>query len=548
MSGEMKKLKSLVIMISCVILTGAIFPGKLFAETVIEEWVATYNGPGNDNDWADAITVDASGNVYVTGQSGDTTTNNDYATVKYDSSGNQVWIARYDGPENENDYAGSIAVDASGNVYVTGRSYSSDTHYDYATVKYDPNGSELWVARYNGPGDGHDNTSAITVDAEGNVYVTGFCYSGDNVNFDYATVKYDSSGNQLWVARYDGPANMQDYASSMALDSEGNVYVTGRSRSSESNIDYATVKYDTNGNELWVARYDPSGYASDEACAIAVDPEGNVYVTGHSWNLSTNLDYATIKYDINGNQLWVARYDGPGNGYDWAYAMALDASGNVYVAGGSYSSDTSFDYATVKYDSSGNELWIARYDGPASHYDEAMAMALDASGDVYVTGYSDGGTTFNDYATVKYDSSGNELWVARYNGPGNGFDYAVAMALDASGNVYVTGQSYGSTNDDYATIKYASFEDPAKAIEELIAQVISLNLENGVTNSLDGKLGAALNALDDVNTNNDVAAINTLEAFINKVELQRGEEIPNEADANALISAAQEIIAVLSGP
>ena len=175
-------------------------------------------------------------------------------------------------------------------------------------------------------------------------------------------------------------------------------------------------------------------------------------------------------------------------------------------------------------------------------------MALDSEGNVYVTGHSYGDGTIYDYATVKYDPAGNELWVARYNGPGNYTDIANAIAVDASGSVYVTGVCsivpyYASA---YATIKYSSLDNPAVAIEALTAAVISINLQNGITNSLDAKLGAALNALDDVNTNNDAAAINTIEAFINAVEAQRGKEI-SELDADGLKQAAENIINMLSG-
>jgi hypothetical protein len=119
-------------------------------------------------------------------------------------------------------------------------------------------------------------------------------------------------------------------------------------------------------------------------------------------------------------QAWVARYDGPANGYDLAWAIAVDGSGNVYVTGQSRGSGTD-DYATVKYDANGNQLWIARYDGPANGYDLAWAIAVDGSGNVYVTGKSIGAGTDTDYATVKYDTNGNELWVARYDGPANGY-------------------------------------------------------------------------------------------------------------------------------
>jgi hypothetical protein len=80
-----------------------------------------------------------------------------------------------------------------------------------------------------------------------------------------------------------------------------------------------------------------------------VDSSGNVYVTGRSGGSGTSDDYATLKYDPAGNQLWVRSYNGPGNSDDWAYALALDGSGNVYVTGWSYGSGTDFDYATIKY-------------------------------------------------------------------------------------------------------------------------------------------------------------------------------------------------------
>ncbi|MBA3726335.1 MAG: SBBP repeat-containing protein, partial [Armatimonadetes bacterium] len=126
-------------------------------QVTTEAWVARYNGPGNSNDTARALAADAAGNVYVTGYSyGAGTGDFDYATIKYDSNGNQLWVARYNGPGNDNDYASALAVDAAGNVYVTGLSLGAGTSYDYATVKYDSNGNQLWVARYNGPGNFYD--------------------------------------------------------------------------------------------------------------------------------------------------------------------------------------------------------------------------------------------------------------------------------------------------------------------------------------------------------------------------------------------------------
>jgi uncharacterized delta-60 repeat protein len=484
---KMRRLAALSLLLSLFFL-----PGRLSAVDVIEEWVARYDGPGNSDDYAKAMAVDASGNVYVTGHSRSDSSHYDYATAKYDSAGNQLWVARYNGPGNYNDNPKAIALDNHGNVYVTGHSYGDGTSSDYATIKYNSNGIEQWVARYNGSGNGNDIISAMALDADGNVYITGNSYDIETF-LDYTTIKYDGNGNQLWVVKYNGPGNYNDKARAIDLDTSGNVYVTGYSYGgSITREDYTTVKYDSSGNQLWVARYcGPTGSpysAYDVACAIIVDISGNAYVTGYSDGGETSYDYTTIMYDSEGVERWVARYNGSGNTYDYAQAIALDSLGGVYITGYSDNNRTRQDYATLKYDSSGKQLWVATYSGPTYHNDRAGGIEVDPSGNVYVTGYSYDSSTSLDYATVKYDSSGNELWVATYDGPVNlnepaddippdksddelfvptengletDCDYAYAIALDQKGNVYVTGGSYGNgTRYDYATIKYSQEDTP----------------------------------------------------------------------------------------
>ncbi|UCE38629.1 MAG: PKD domain-containing protein [Thermoplasmata archaeon] len=424
-----------------------------------KNWLARHNGEGDHRDWAEDLVTDSSGNVYVTGKS--IISNYDYLTVAYDQTGNEIWAVRYSYSPSSNDMAYAIDIDESlERIYVTGWSDG-----DYATVAYTFSGNEVWDRRYGGTGNGNDIAKDIIIDSNGNIYVTGESY-GAGTEYDYATLAYQPNGDLLWsslpqgAAIYDGSAHSCDYAHAITCDSSGNVYVTGASFTDIwHTLDFATVSYDSQGTQRWAMRYD-NGLNYDEPCDIAFDETlDRVYITGWS-----NSDYITIAYNSMGAQLWTATYTGLGS-LDRPYALAVDDSlGNIYVTGKSYNG-ASWDYATVAYDSNGNELWDARYGGGC-----AYAIAIGLYGNVYVTGGSDEGYGNGlDYATVAYDSSGNELWVERYAGPGtdpDNVDEAYAIAVDSDGDVYVTGASFNSEaakERDYVTIKYCQqFEGTPK--------------------------------------------------------------------------------------
>jgi len=433
------------------------FALPLLAQAVDTAWVRRYNGPVNGGENARAIAIDDSNNVCVTGYSPGRGTSADYATIKYYPDGDTAWVRRYNGPKNFYDAARAIAIDSHGNICVTGYSPGIGTFDDYATIKYDPEGKQLWVRRYNGPTNDNDRAYAIAVDNLDNLYVTGV--SGPYPNQDYTTIKYDKKGKQLWIRRYNGPGDGNDEARAITVDGSGNIYVSGVSTGSGTSSDCATVKYDKKGNELWVRRYNGSKKGYDEATALAVDFSGNVCVTGGSETIGTDRDYFTIKYYPDGDTAWVRKYNGPANGYDQARAIATDSYGNIYVTGESFGNKTGWDYATVKYYPDGDKAWVKRYNGPGNGNDYARAIALDGSGNIYVTGYSLGKGTAHDYATIKYYPNGETAWVKRYNGPGNKADLANAIALDGFNNVYVTGRSHGRGSAyDYATIKYGQVQ------------------------------------------------------------------------------------------
>lgn len=427
---------------------------NLFSQ-ISQQWVSRYNGPANLRESAFSIAVDDSGNVYVSGNSYNTITLYDLIVIKYNSSGVEQWVRKYNGPGNSQDGATALAIDNTGNIVVTGYSYGSGSSSDFVTIKYNANGDSLWLKRYNGASNGFDIANAIAIDASGNICVTGQSF-GSTSAADFATIKYKPNGDTLWVKKYSGPGNNQDQTYDIAIDALENVYVTGSSVGTGTQDDYVTIKYNAEGVQQWLQRYNITGNVEDFPYSIGVDNNGNVFVTGRSQGVGTSRDYATIKYNTSGVQQWIKRYNGTGNSVDEAYCLALDTSGNIYVSGISGGTGTSGDYATIKYNTDGDSLWIKRYNGPGNGNDGATAMKVDVSGNVYITGNSQGPGTNYDYVTIKYNSNGDSLSVNRYNGPGNNIDFSQGIAVDISGNFYVIGYSVGiGTDYDFATIKYS---------------------------------------------------------------------------------------------
>lgn len=401
---------------------------SLLAE-VDTAWVRRYDGPVNGGDHPSAMAIDSAGNIYVTGSSyrGEET-EVDYTTIKYYPDGETAWVRSYNGSTNLYDFPWAMAVDSSGNVYVTGETnfnFGIAPERDYCTIKYYPNGDTAWVRRYNGMGNSIDIAHAIDIDRFGNVYVAGGS-TGDTIYYDFATIKYYPDGETAWVRVYNGPDNHNDEATAITADEDGNVYVAGYSKRSDTFRDYVTIKYYPNGDTAWIRRLNLSEKV-DMVYDIALDIFGNVFVTGTS---------GTIKYDNQGNLLWTA----PEAGRD----ILVDQSGYVYVAGG----------GTVKYDMNGEKLWEA-----IGGY---VVIATDNIGNVYVTGSVGEGP----YITKKFDSDGNELWVKYHNVPGNMFYHVTGLVVNNSGDVYITGSSEGSeTSFDYCTIKYVEMTDVKDELE-----------------------------------------------------------------------------------
>jgi len=376
----------------------------------------------------------------------------------YSANINAQWTNLYNGTGDGEDRANHITVDSKKNTYVTGSSKGIGSNFDYLTIKYDSSGVLIWSQRYNGPANDIDHPTDIEVDTSGNVYVTGYSI-GIETDCDYATIKYNSNGVSQWTQRFNGLDSLYDKATEIAIDNTGNIIVTGYSGVPIYGYDYMTIKYNSSGVVQWSKTYNGTGNYIDNANYVVADVSGNVYVTGTSYGLDSEYDFLTIKYNSSGTLLWSSRGNGTSNTYDEAKKVVVDNLGNVYVTGDSYGVGSLSDYLTAKYNSAGVIQWSHRYD-EANSYDYANDIEVDNSGNVYVTGSGYGNSNYSNISTIKYNTTGAVQWIKVYNGIASLYDEGKDLVVDNSGNVYVTGVSatgpIAISDHDMTTLKYDS--------------------------------------------------------------------------------------------
>ncbi len=412
-------------------------------------WTNRFSSPGEADDIPYAVAVDEAGTVYVTGSSYGGTANgdDDFLTLAYSGTGVALWTNRYHGPANRGNTPVGVAPGTNGDAAVAGYVTATNGWYDYATIAYSSAGVPLWTNCYDGPASRDDRATAMAVAGDGTVFVTGYSCGTNGLN-DYATLAYSATGVPLWTNRYSTGANSSTSPTALAVDTNGNVFVTG-------DTDYTTIAYSSTGVPLWTNRYKTYATLVNYARAIATDKSGNVFVTGRSRLYVGENDYATVAYSGAGVPLWTNRYNGPANLDDTALAITVNSQGHVFVTG--YSAATNgYEYATVAYSSTGLPLWTNRYREAGDQFTYPTALAADASGNVFVTGYALANGAY-EYATVAYSDAGMPLWTNRYNQEGYS-SYATALAVNRVGNTVVTGYSdrLPVHGRDYLTIMYSS--------------------------------------------------------------------------------------------
>jgi uncharacterized delta-60 repeat protein len=380
--------------------------------------------------------------------------------LAHGAGGDVIW--QFDDAMSGKQESKATVVDTHGDVIVTGyQNLAGGTNDDYYTVKFKGDGSGVaWRAAFDKAG-GSDQATAIAVDSNNDVIVTGYVWSG--LNIDIHTIKYDSgTGAVVWQHTFNGAANGLDRGTSVAVDNQRNVYVGGYSQNGSGATDYIVLKYAPGGGApLWQATYHGPAGGANQLSAIAAGG-GGIAVTGQSWN-GTAFDMATVGYDYSGTKLWEKRYSTGGANFCAGRFVKLDGAGNVLVSG-SVSNGIDLDIYTAKYSGAAQSettppapalLWERTYNN--AYDDEPKGLAVDQDGSVFVTGYTWTLAGRNNYYTARYDGgNGALIWDAIFDS-GTGSDditTATGIVVDPAADVFVTGYTITAGNADFQTIKY----------------------------------------------------------------------------------------------
>ncbi len=324
-----------------------------------------------------------------------------------------------------------------------------------ATVQADPPPPTLWATQFGTTE--HDICKAIALDASGNLLTTGFTrgdMAGPNQGLhDVFAVKADSVGTVQWVNQLG--SNASEIGWGVGIDAAGSAYVTGETGGdlggmNQGAADAFVVKYDSGGTHQWTRQI--GTVDSDAAYAIAVDGGGYSHIAGYTYGdlggpNQGGADAFVVRYDSGGTMQW-SRQIGT-SAWDGAQGIAVDGSGNSYITGGTGGdlaspNQGSGDVFIAKYDSGGTVQW-SRQIGTSS-YDVATGIALDGSGNMWIAGGTDGdlggpNQGARDAFVVKCDSTGTVQWASQIGCAAT--DEACDVAVDGSGNVYITGWTLG---------------------------------------------------------------------------------------------------------
>ena len=385
----------------------------------------------------------------------------------------QQWNVTWGETDQDSSYGVAVASDG---VYMVGWTMSfSGGSGDFLLVKYDSDGNQMWNTTW-GEING-DWGQGVAVASDG-VYVVGYTNSFGAGLSDAFLLKYDFDGNQLWVKTWGG--GNHDYGNGVAV-TDGGVYMTGYTRSFGAGVDDGSedpflVKYDSDGNQLWNTTWEEP--SNEDGFGVAVAGDG-VYVAGHTLSVGAgSYDALLVKYDSDGNQLWNTTWGGASADYGRAVVAGSDG---VYLAGYTDSFGAGYtDSFVTKYDPDGNQMWNTTWGG-GWEPEHILGAALSGDG-VYVVGktYSFGAGRYDAFL-IEYDSDGHQLWNTTWGGDYDELGFGVAAS---GGDVYVSGEtdSFGEGVQGWSDAFLVKYSVPA-------AETFELNIAvegNGTTNPASG--------------------------------------------------------------
>jgi len=266
---------------------------KMNAQTLINQlWEFELAYP-DTLPWSASV-LNSSSDLFSTGNTWHNATQKvNIVTTKTNSNGTVLWQTEYNGTLSGFDYGAAICLDASGNVYVAGATHNTSAYtFDIVIIKYNSSGTQQWATLFNGSGSGMDIPSGITLDGSGNIYVCGASI-GSTTGYDYVTIKLNSSGTSQWSKTYDY-ASLSDIPGFIAWNSStSKVGIAGASQSSATNWDYTTLKYNSSGTLTNTNRSSATGYGFDRPSDLITDGSDNYYITGFAYN-GSDYDMRTI--------------------------------------------------------------------------------------------------------------------------------------------------------------------------------------------------------------------------------------------------------------
>ena len=359
-----------------------------------QRWVYRYNR-WNDYDEAYSLVWGGDGNLYAAGVCN--IVYGDFSILSVTPSGNPRWQYHYNGPASYADKANDVVYGADGNIYACGYSNGINTSDDFTVISLDTAGTSRWVYRYNGAANNYDEARSIVYGNDGNIYVAGFTCDTSYWH-NLTIVSLDTNGAQRWIYTYHGISRIYGDANSLVWGNDGNLYVAGSSVNSGSGIDFTVLSITPAGNERWVYSTHGTAVDLDEAYKIVYGADGNIYAAGYLTNSTTYNDIAVVSLTNSGALRWV--YNRTNYGVEFANSLCYGSDGNIYACGRLYQGASGPDFSVVSLTPTGNQRWIYRYNGSANNIDDALAIVSGADGNLYTAGTSIGTSSTWDYTVI----------------------------------------------------------------------------------------------------------------------------------------------------